>query len=109
MAIDRTSWLEDLVKLNVPISTIEAALKNMEWDSDVALVTLRVADVRSVLDRYASGELSDQDIERWANLIEGREDIELEESAKEPLFELANPELTQHLSKARAFDLLSKL
>lgn len=108
MDIDRKSLLQDLVKLNAPISRIAVTLENVEWDSDVRLVTLRASDLKAVLERYASGELSNQDIERWANLIEGREDVEVEESVKETLFELANPELTEHLSKARALNLLSK-
>lgn len=72
------------------------------------LVTLLTADLRAVLERYANGELSDRDVENWANLVEGREDIQVEENDKEVLFELANPELTQQLSRARALEILGK-
>jgi hypothetical protein len=109
MAVDRKSRLQNLVKLCAPISAIAADLENVEWDSEKRLAMLRASDLKSVLERYASGELSHHDIESWANLIEGREDIEVEEGIRDALFELANPELTEPLSKTRALIFLSKL
>lgn len=108
MAVDRISWLNALIKFSEPISTIETALNNFEWDCAVRLVTLLATDLRRVLERYANGELSARDVETWANLVEGREDIEIEENDRVLLFELANPELTQQLSRARALEILRK-
>jgi hypothetical protein len=48
-----------------------------------------------MLERFLSGDLTSGDLERWANAIEGREDIGLDADAadalKEVIFELANP------------------
>jgi hypothetical protein len=105
----KTSLLKSLIKFDKPISMIETALRTLDWDSDVRLVTLRPADLMTILERYVKDELSENDVETWANLVEGREDIEVDDEAKEILFELANPELVRSISKPRALLLLQKL
>jgi hypothetical protein len=74
----------DLVRLN-----------SFGWDSDQTLVTLTKADVCAALDRHVRGELSADDLVRWADQIEAREDIgfgaEYEDALDNLIFELANP------------------
>jgi hypothetical protein len=69
----------------------------LAWDSERELVTIRPAHVLKVLSRFRSGALSAEQVEKWANAIEGREDIDLEaqnrELLREAIFALANPDL----------------
>ena len=55
------------------------------------------SDIEIILRKYKSGEVSEQQLEEWANFIECRDDIGFEESREETLREiiywLANPEL----------------
>ena len=77
------------------------------------LVVLTRNHVISILKRYLSSELSSEDIESWANIIESREDIGYEENFEELLndkvFELANPLLTESLSENLAEKISSQL
>lgn len=60
-------------------------------------MTLTPDHVIRMLERFLSGELTSGDLERWANAIEGRDDIGLDTDAadalKDVIFELANPTL----------------
>ncbi|WP_290803968.1 hypothetical protein, partial [Aquidulcibacter sp.] len=67
----------------------------------------------NVLARYLRGEMSEVDVETWANLIEGRDDVEFDHSfealVRDVLHELANPILTHPLDPARARHLIGIL
>ncbi len=57
--------------------------------------------------------MSENDIENWANAIEGREDIGYERGRrnliKDVIFDLANPELSEEMSEKFARKLVRKL
>ncbi|MEZ8185569.1 hypothetical protein ACED29_07050 [Shewanella sp. 5S214] len=65
------------------------------WDSENELVTLTPQHIINVLNQYTSGEVSNAEVQDWANAIEQRDDIGLLETHKETLdemvFWLANP------------------
>ncbi len=67
------------------------------WDSDRELVILSKTDIANILQKFSSGEISKQELDKWANFIECREDIGFEEPRREALQEiihwLANPDL----------------
>jgi hypothetical protein len=94
----RLEIIASLVELSGSLEPVAARVRVLEWDYEGETVVLRRAHIVSVLNRYQSGELSDVNIERWANLLEGREDISFEPGHEdwldEVIFQLANPGMT---------------
>lgn len=93
-------------------STMER-LSSYSWDFTGTGVQLKREHIEAALQRYLSGSLTREQLEDWANAIEGREDIEFDGSYGQLLadivYELANPTLTQLLSKPRAIELIKRM
>jgi hypothetical protein len=82
------------------LSGIEAELLAFPWDWDAPeLAKLDGAGVAAILKRRANDELTDDDVEQWAKLVELREDIELTPEAVEAVALLADPAINEPLSK----------
>jgi len=111
----RAALLNELILLKRPISQIMHELGPFGWDSDVDLVQLQKQHVSDLLGRFIEGDanVSAAIVRAWAEAIEGREDIGFEDGSEELLkrtiFELANPEISQSLTPARAKQLLDQL
>jgi hypothetical protein len=112
-ADQRVVALEDLLRLRTPLAKAQERLRGSDWDSDEELVALTRADLVRVLDQYLVNKLSAQDVESWANAVEGRDDVGLEGGfealLKATVFQLANPRLTSHLTSAAAEGLRKQL
>lgn len=110
---DRLSLVRDLLACTDTVQEIAAQLAEMGWDYDGDGVALTGAHLVAILRRFEAGLLSGEEVETWANLVEGRDDVEFEqehsEEIEDVLYELANPELTQTLDKARAKMLIEKV
>jgi hypothetical protein len=69
-------------------------------------VTLTCGHIDSILDRYLRGTLRANDVQRWADAVEGRDDIQYceaqESEIAEVLFRLSSPEITGALSPGSA-------
>lgn len=87
-------------------ATAISHLRLFAWDSDAALVTLTGNDLIRILNGYLRGELSDTEVEEWAEALEGRDDIgyepRLSGTLRQIIFELANPLLTAPIEPAQA-------
>ncbi len=106
--MNRTATLEALVNVSMPISEAVALLRAFSWDSESELVHLSPEHFSRALSLFKQGTLSAAEVEIWANALECRDDVDVSTSlARELLFELANPLLTQPLSGERADFLLS--
>lgn len=81
-------------------------LRTFPWDSETELVTLTRGDALGLLDEYLRGELTRASFEAWAEAVEVRDDIGMEEGFEDLLrsfiFELANPEIDGQLTKSKA-------
>ncbi len=92
----RREILQSLVTLSGPLSEIRRRLRDLSWDSDDEYIVTK-ADILAVLYKAASGQISEQDLTDWAELIEGREDIGFseddEDRLKKVIYEAANPTL----------------
>jgi len=70
-------------------------LGNYGWDSEEELVSLTREHIISVLQRYLNGQLTEKEVEEWADALDMRDDIRfgLDEDDDTVLFvsELANP------------------
>lgn len=97
----------------MPINEAISALSDINWDSDTIEAELTRADIRKLLNRYINNEITESDVESWANAIECREDIGFEtgqeELIKTIIFELANPLLTKNLTLETATTLNLRL
>lgn len=102
----RRATLLNLIELRVPLTAALNAVRRLLWDSDAELVILRVADVRHALTEFRDERLTANDIEQWAEAVEGREDIGFEpgqeDRLKHFLFEAANPELSRPVEQVCA-------
>jgi len=88
--------LSSLLSFGEPLDEIAAALGELEWDAE-PVVTLTRKHIADVLCRYRAGLLRGDEVERWANLIECREDIDFERGHEpviaDAIFDLSNPDL----------------
>jgi hypothetical protein len=88
----REQAVQSLVRLDRPLPLLKDALAGYPWDWEAPpLRTLDGQAVAAILRRYETGELSAEQVEAWANLIEVRDDIELDATAADAIFCLANP------------------
>jgi hypothetical protein len=113
MQLDRQHVLEDVLAFTSSMSDLRQKLGEFPWDSDNELVQLGRDHVRQVLRRYIGGELTRDDVEAWADLLEGRDDVGLEAAAepllKDVIYELANPTIMPELTPRRAQEILTRL
>ena len=92
--MSRKSVIERLINYEEPIEVLEKDLKGISWDSETELVVLSAKHLRHMIQLLKAGKITNNTIEQWANLIEGREDIGFEdEDVKNIIFEIANPVL----------------
>jgi hypothetical protein len=110
---DQRRALRSLLELDQPLDAVLRRLATFGWDSDEELVTLRPAHVIHVLKTFQDGEYVAGDVERWANAVEGRDDIGLDDEAapllKEAIFDLANPSLQGAITPEAASTWIARL
>lgn len=106
---DRAAALKLLLEFSEPLQALKTSLSRFKWDSEEELITLEPAHLIAALERFSTEQLSESEIENWANMIESREDIGCAPGVKEILWELANPKLASKLSPERARTLIHKL
>lgn len=106
----RRTALQDLVLLTSPLATSLHALTELARDSS-EVWTIEKQHVLSILSRFERNDIASNDVEAWANAIETRNDIDYdrESAVWDVLYELANPTLTEPLTRERADVLASVL
>jgi len=113
MTSERRKALEALLGFEQPVEQHRTALAAFSWDADTELAFLSLSHIADVLNRFVAGRMVAPEVEAWANAIEGRDDIGFESAnerlLRELLHELANPLLTQSLTRERAVELLKKI
>ncbi|PYJ54799.1 MAG: hypothetical protein DME82_09910 [Verrucomicrobia bacterium] len=109
----RAELLRKLVEYPPDIEAVAAKLREFPWDSEERLVCITRAHLMEILERFLVGELTAEQVERWADLLEMREDIEFEDGRfgvpREVFHELANPYLTEPLTETSAVRMRSAL
>ena len=100
--MQRLKDLWDLIELKKRPEELRKILSKYEWDYDGKKVQLTKQHILNVLKRCVEGDVSLSDLEKWANLIECREDIDYERKNREKIisiiFRIANPEINGELS-----------
>jgi cobalamin biosynthesis Mg chelatase CobN len=113
--LQRKKVLEDLVSMNGNIEEICNELTKFEtrWDDEQALAHLTTENVRQVLERYISGDIPSDELHRWAESIEMRDDIEYQPQKESGIANvisfLANRDINGPVSKAEAESWVSGL
>lgn len=112
-ASDRATALADLVNLRVTVSAAIEAVRKLPWDHEVALADLDRRAAITVVSRFRTGALTADDLQAWADAIEGREDVGFEPGHEETLsqfvFETANPSLAEELTDRYAVSWIARL
>jgi hypothetical protein len=95
--LSRKDLLKRLVEYRLPIEPVLEALSCLPFDSAEELVCIRRADVVAIIDRFLGGALTGEQVTDWADQVELRQDLGLEETHRDALrdaiFRLANPNL----------------
>lgn len=101
----RRHLLRQLIELSTPLPDTLSGLADFRLDSE-PLVELSVLDMINILERYLGGELTPEQLEAWADAVEGRDDIDLEpraeEQLKQLLFEISTPEINFEITPGQA-------
>ena len=110
---NRKEILLNILNMNGDLYNNINLLNEFEWDSGESIATLKTNNIINILEKYIQGVFKEDIIEQWANAIEGRDDIDIEEINEEIisdiLFELANPILTNKLDINRANKIIIEL
>ncbi len=102
--------LNSLLKLDRPLTEILAPLNALDWDSPQIFVILKPQHITRILQSYLNHQITELEVENWANAIESREDISTEnERLEQIIFDLANPLLTNPLTPQLAHHYLTQL
>lgn len=96
---DRKMLLERLVAYELPIEPVLEGLSYFPFEAAAVLVCIQRTHVVSIIDRFVAGELNAEQVTDWADQVEVRDDLGLEEShrvvLRDALFRLANPNLRE--------------
>ena len=92
---------------------IRAELSQYPWDADEPLILLSREHVGSILARYLASELTEADLQQWAESLEMRDDVGFENADSRLLgnivFVLANPEVNGALTPSVARQLIGEI
>jgi len=110
---NRIEIIRALVELTYPLDMIASRIREFDWDYEGDPVELTRSHVINLLKRYLKKEFAVCDVEHWANLLEGREDVCFESGSEsvldEIIYQLANPDLTVALNDDIANTLIGDL
>ena len=92
----RIEILNDLIQHRASVTDATEQLAEFPWDSDDELVILTRPDVLATLAKLLRDNLSADDVERWADVLEVRDDVGLESAhehvLRQFLYEASTPE-----------------
>ena len=110
-AASRSQCVSALLSLSAPLADIQTQLLEFPWDCSDQPQALTKEHLGSVLARFASGALTAEQVEAWANAVEMREDVDYDGGTLEGmlLHSLANSTLDGPLSPAKARRMISRL
>ena len=108
--MNRRETVEALVEWRGDLSALTARLSEFPFDSETPLVTLQISNIVEALERFLAGGVSANDVEHWADAVEGRDDIGYaaghEDEISQVLFVLSTPDANGSLTQDSAKKLL---
>jgi hypothetical protein len=106
---NRIKLIKKIISYKDVTDKIFADLLSYKWDFEENPALLDANDIARVLKLYLDQKITAQDIEKWANFLECRDDVHAHESIADILFELANPDIEGELTESRAKSILLEL
>ena len=104
--MSKLTLLNQLINYEIPPDEINKNISNYLWDSESELTILTRNQLRNFLKIYVEHRIDENEVENWANLIEGREDIGYEANyeglLKQFIYRLANPYLVGEITRSMA-------
>ena len=111
--MNRQCILKNLAEFSKPIVELSNDLLSLTWDYEGKPFIIHSDQVLEVLNRYVSGNLSSEEIENWANLIECREDMDFDKEERVTLekiiYQLANPVLEGEITSDLCHEMISRV
>ena len=105
--------LHKLMDYSDDIAFLSQELKQYGRDFETSIAILTSSHLKNILTRYLSDLLTNENLENWANAIEGREDIAyasgIETQIERAIHQLANPLLTQPITHHTATSIMKTL
>lgn len=99
---ERTDALLDLVELRTDLGGALAALRQLPWGEN-EVVELHPGHLLRALRAYQDGAVTAEELTRWADAVEGRDDIGRSERhaplLNDALLEMSSPELYGDLAE----------
>ncbi len=106
----RTDILKDLLYFKGNLPSLREELSQYPWDTEEAYLLMTKKHFLNVISRCLKDEISLQDLEVWANLIECRDDLDFEnEELQEIVFELASPEINGAITRERLHEIIKNI
>lgn len=94
---ERREALIALLERVGPVADSGQRLARFPWDCDGELAVLTADHIVRTLQAFLSGQLSEDDVETWAEALQGRDDLGLDptraDDLKQALFELSTPQI----------------
>ncbi len=109
----RIAILTDLIELRQPVSETVEAASALPWDRNYDLVAFTADHAKVAVERFLANEVSSVELEAWAELVHGREDLAIDAHDRELivqfLVEISTPELFGALTEDSAKAWLDRL
>ncbi|KKO46416.1 hypothetical protein WG68_06535 [Arsukibacterium ikkense] len=95
--MNRKKVLLNLLEYSDSLEDIMLSLRDYSWDFEGESIVIHKKHVLNAINLFMNGSISKEDLERWANLIECREDLISDEAdafiIDKIIYQLANPVL----------------
>jgi len=106
----RLNIIKKLVSFSDNLDNIKEEIQKYGWDYEGKAYVLTKLDMINICKKYINHELSYNDIVEWANLIEGREDIDFEIKLLEDfIYLLANPDLEGKVTVFQCIEFINNI
>lgn len=106
---DRIELLNKIIKYQDVSDSIFQYISLYPWDYTGQPTLISANDISYVLNLYIEQKTTSVDIEKWANFLECRDDVDADKIISEIIFELANPDVQGALTVSRAKSILLSL
>jgi hypothetical protein len=101
---DRAKLISEIARYESDVSDAKKEIQKYPWDCEEELYILTKSDVISVFERYLSDSITAEELEKWANFLECREDLGYEKGSEEfidrVIFLLGNTEINYPITKS---------
>lgn len=106
----RVKVLSDLIQLKGNLLDLQNELAQYPWDCENPLFIMNKKEIKNILLKCLSKEITIHELVEWAAIIECRDDIDFNpEVLQEIIFEIASPALYGEINDEKLGRLLLKL